>query len=261
MFFDNVFIDDSIERYVALYERGTDIKHIKPLLNESYKIFVGSNTSIRVISIKDNYELLTRNKKVHYFINQIRKEDIYRSKKYNINITDSYFYMIPIQTVNGTIIDFILRSVFGKKEYSRPVDINVGNIKKVPYMYGWYEDFKDYDSHNKCKPIVVCEGIKDSIYLKRFYPYILSNNTSHLGFNAHILRNITDKIILVYDNDEAGVKSRYSDKILLDKLRFNQYIITLDNGIKDPATYLDHPELEIKFRNKLLNAIYKLDNF
>lgn len=262
MFYNDIFTDDSLERYIQLYSKGIDIKNIQPLSNETYKIFSRANTSIRLVNIKENYDFFTRSGKVKHFISCVRKVDIYRSIKYNIEVKDSYIYMIPIQTIKGTIVGFIFRGLYGNlknaPKYHTTTSEVTDRIKKVPYMYGFYKDFESFDSHEYCKPIIVVEGAKDCIYIKQFYPYTLSTNTNKLGFNANILRELTDKIILCLDNDKGG--KEYSQELKnLVKLGFNVSSVKLDEGIKDPCTYLKYPELEMGFQKRVLRAVEELE--
>ena len=258
-------VDDSLESYIALYNRGISIKKIKPLSNESFDIFIKSNVDIRLVKIQDNYDLLSRLKKMYYFINQVRKNDSYRSKRFNVEIKHSYFYMIPIQTVKGTIIGFICRLIcknfIGTTRYFSTQSFIKDKIRQVPSIFGFYKDFEDYSSYKTCKTIIVCEGIKDCIYLKQFYPYVLSNNTSNLGSGIYLLSNITNKVILAYDNDKIGIPTAVSDSRKLIKRGVITDILDFDEGIKDPASYIKYPEKEELFREKLLYKIEKLERY
>lgn len=247
----------SFDNYILLYESGVDVKDILPIrsnnptVSETYKIFSLSNVSIKIINVKESYLHLIKLKKIEHFI-----KDLCSKSRDKDNV---YFYMIPIQTVLGTIVGFIFRSVFHlpglKRTYASVYSPFVDNIKKVPFMFGFYEDFKNFSKQDSCEPIVITEGVKDCIYLKQFYPYCLSNNTSKLGFNSYILRNLTDKIIIVYDNDTAGRESSFKEPYLLKKLGFYVERVPLDRDIKDPASYINYPTLENSFKHRLLRSI------
>ena len=112
-------------------------------------------------------------------------------------------------------------------------------------MYGFDKTFKKLDGYEKSYPIVVCEGCKDCLMLKKFYPYVVANNTSSMGLNAIILRNITNKFLLAYDNDKAGQEGMSKDKKTL--LNSGAFVKTLqlDEGFKDCADYIkDHKKLK-----------------
>lgn len=259
----NITKNDSLEGYKALYNRGINIREINLLSNESFYVFLKSKVDIRLIAIKENYDIITTLDKMKYFINQVRKNDIYRSKRFNVGIKESYFYMIPIQTVKGTIVGFVCRFICKNfissvLYFSTPTFIK-DKVKQLPAMFGFYKDFEDYDSHRNCKPIVVCEGIKDCIYIKQFYPYVLSNNTSNLGSSIYLLRELTNKVILLYDNDKTGNKTTLSDTKRLNNLGIQTVSLELDDEFKDPANYIRDPEKEKNFIYTLENKITYLE--
>lgn len=268
----DIISDDSIESYIRLYNEGTPIKNIKPLNNENYKVFSLANTDIRIIDRDKVYDKLIRLEKIKYFLNDHIVFDRYTGKSKSVE-GNRYFYMIPVQTVEGTIVDFIFRRVFDIKKSDhfdfkknryhsvKPYKSNI--IKKIPFMYGFYKDFKNFDSDsiNGAKPIVICEGCKDCIYLKQFYPYVLAINTSTIGFNGHILRNITDKIVVVSDSDEAGSEAYFKDRYSLRKLDFKIGKVKLDEGIKDPASYIKHKDMEVNLKRRLFKVIRDLEVF
>ena len=250
----DIITEDSIENYINLYNEGSNIvTGMEPLQNETYRVLTLSNTDIRIIDRDKVYSKLVRLKKIEHFLGG-----------------NKYFYMIPVQTVKGTIVGFISRRVIDE-----PTNYNYKDgryhtynsdkgvyLKRVSPMYGFYKDFENFDrdSRNGAKPIVVCEGLKDCIYLKQFYPYVLSINTSTLGYKLPmVLRNLTDKLIFVSDNDDTGIKSYFKDRYNARKLDFYVSKVNLDDDIKDPASYISYPELENKFKQRFLRTIEYLE--
>ena len=115
-------------------------------------------------------------------------------------------------------------------------------------MFGFDSSFKKFDESEKPYPIIVCEGCKDCLMLKRFYPFVVANNTSSMGMNLTVLRNISNRFLLAYDNDEAGREGMLKDRKALRKLGAYVDILELDKEFKDCADYEGHP---IKFRELL----------
>ena len=232
----------NFEDYIKLHKRGRSIHELQPLNNETYKIFSSVNVDIRVIDRDQNYSILVKTEKLKHF-----------STDRN-GISNKYFYSIPIQAPNGEYVGFIYRALFGHDYASiyRPFE---NRVKRVPYMFGFFNDFQNYDRHTKCMPIVVCEGVKDAIVLKKFYPYVLSNNTSALRLNANIIANITDKVILAYDNDETGHREAPKDKKKLSKLGCSVDILKYgnweENSFKDAGEYINHPKELKQLREQL----------
>lgn len=223
--------------YIKLHESGRSIHDLQPLDNETYKVFSMSNVDIRVVDRDKSYSLLVKTDKLKHFTTDRN------------GLSNKFFYSIPIQSPSGDYVGFIYRALFGHDYASiyRPFE---NKVKRVPYMFGFFNDFQNYDRHTMCMPIVVCEGVKDAIVLKKFYPYVLSNNTSALRINANILANITDKIILAYDNDETGRKESFKDKKKLANLGCSVDLLKYDN-FKDAGEYINHPKELIELRDQL----------
>ncbi len=223
--------------YIELHESGRSIKEMSPLNNETYKIFSLANVDIRVIDRDNSYSLLVKTEKLKHFTTDRN------------GTSNRYFYSVPIQSPSGDYVGFIYRSLFGH-DYASIYKPFKNKVKRVPYMFGFFNDFKNYDRHATCMPIVVCEGVKDAIVLKQFYPYTLSNNTSALRLNANILANITDKIILAYDNDETGHREAPKDKMKLSNLGCSVDILKYNN-FKDAGEYINHPAELKQLREQL----------
>lgn len=227
-----------ITEYIKLYKRGFHMEDIEPLKNQTYKVFkMAKKADIRIIDRTWTYENPNAFEKIKHFVND-----------------NPFFYMIPVKTVKETITGFILRGVT-HKGYNT-ISREFSNFEKqIPLMYGFDSTFAKLDSYERTYPIVVCEGCKDCLMLKRFYPYVLANNTSSMGLNAVILRNISDKFLLAYDNDQAGQEGIERDKkILLNSGAFVQ-TLQLDDGFKDCADYIRDrdklKELSIQLKTKL----------
>jgi hypothetical protein len=117
-----------------------------------------------------------------------------------------YFWMIPIATPSKKIVGFIIRSFYDKYY------MTLFEKDDISPMFGW-EDFSNFKLNS---PVVLCEGVKDAIFLKQYYPYVLSLNTSEItSLNLEIIKKLTGKIILCYDNDSTGIPSAKSDHRLL----------------------------------------------
>ena len=232
----------NFNNYIELFEKGIPINQMNPMKNQTYRILASSGLDVRVINRDENYRTLSKCTKLSHFTLDTKSE------------SHKYFYAIPIQSPNGTYVGFIYRTVLGKSYASiyKPFE---SKIKKVPYMFGFYKDFQNYDRHTTCMPIVVCEGVKDALTLKKFYPYVISTNTSSLGLGKYILANITNKVLLAYDNDSTGKESTYKDKKALNSLGVTVDVLKYDEGFKDASDYLDHPQEFTNLRTQLKKRI------
>ena len=234
-------INVDIKDYIELYNQGISLDKIKPLQNQTYRLFKSSGRDIRIVHRNKTYSNAEAFKKISYFLK-----------------ANDYFYMIPVTTPKGTIVGFIVRGVLNS-DYNT-VSRTFSNYEaQVPLMFGFDYSFLSYDAKSdekgKCLPIIVCEGSKDCIMMKKIYPYVVANNTSSMGINAQVLRTISNRFLLAYDNDEAGERGMKKDKKILRGLGAYVESIKLHDNFKDCADYLDHPkefeELKTQVKKKL----------
>lgn len=238
----------NIQDYIQLYNEGMQLNKIKPLKNPTYRLFKESGLDIRIVHRSKTYANARAFNKIKYFLK-----------------ANDYFYMIPVTTLKGTIVGFIVRGVL-KSDYNTVSRTFSSYESQVPLMYGFDKKFSTYDKaveeKGKCLPVIVCEGSKDCIMLKKFYPYVVANNTSSMGINAQILRTITNKFLLAYDNDQAGIDGTKKDKKVLRGLGAYVESLQLHEGLKDCADYLDHPdkfnELKKQIKTKL-KELYEIE--
>lgn len=241
----------NIEDYIKLYKEGLKLSQIKPLKNQTYKIFKASRVDIRVVKRDKTYENAQAFQKIKHF-----------------TVNNEYFYMIPVTTVKETIVGFILRGVT-KSDYSTVSREFSESSKRVPLMFGFNKNFESFDNHSTCPPIVICEGSKDCLFLKQFYPYTLAINTSSMGLNAQVLINLSNKFVLAYDNDKAGQEGIDRDKRTFRNLGAQVTALELDkskdeNGkflIKDCSDYIKYPDKIEKLKEELYYKIKRVNSF
>ena len=231
-------VRDSFEDYIDLYNISRPIKELSPLKNQTYMIFSQSNYDIRVFDRRECFGKLTYLSKINHFVEGV----------------GDFFYIIPMQTIKGTIVGFIYRKVLSS-EYASILKNNLeplNDFVKVPIMFG-FKDFNRYDEAKQL-PIVVCEGIKDALVLKRIYPFVLSNNTNRMGLSSYILRNITHRFIISYDNDNAGSDGYKSDKKTLNMMGAYAVRFKIPPDYKDVSDWYTSEGI-YPIRDKLVNAI------
>ena len=240
--------DDCLSTYINLYNTGLPIKNFPPVNNQTYKVLSMSSVDIRVINRKENYNIL---------VSHSISDDI----KVFLRHSGDFFYMIPVQTPNKTIVGFIFRSVYGRRYHTYYRRFNKLE-NKLSFMFGFYKDFENWERLSKTYPIIICEGLKDCILLKKMYPYVLSNNGASLGTNIYVLRNLTNKFILVYDNDQTGKINNEVDKQKLQSLGCFVDIMEYDNvdGVKDLSDCIKDVRLLKSFKKRLIHKIKYLIN-
>lgn len=134
-----------------------------------------------------------------------------------------YFWMIPLKTPKGKIFGFVLKS-YDKKQYR-----NIFNENAISTFYGW----ADFHNFQKNYPIILTEGVKDAIILKQIYPYSIATLTAGLHglHDFEIMKSLTDKILLAYDNDKAGKNATENNfkKLSAMKLRVKPLFYSADD--------------------------------
>ena len=236
-----------IKKYIELHESGIPIKKVKPIDNQTFQVLRDCNVDVRIIDRDKNLNRL-------YNLGQLGT-----FSKDTVEHSHRYFYSIPLQTIKGTIVGFIYRTVYGKA-YTTVSRSFLDKEHKVPLMFGFYNDFLDYDQSETCKPIVVCEGLKDCITLKKIYPYVLSNNTSHMGINLQVLSNLTNKFILIYDNDKVGQDGTESDIEKAQRMKYDIISLKPSYGYKDITDCAENAQQFANIKAALLESIDRLEH-
>lgn len=164
-----------------------------------------------------------------------------------------YSYLIPCDNYDGTTYGYVMRSVTGK-EYRSVFNPGI----EIQPTFGWY-DFKDF---KKGTPIVLTEGVKDCLAIKRYYPHclaLLSCKTSN-QIGELLSKVFTKKVLIGFDNDydkeknagsiafKAAAKALAEHGINCHKLEVPYY-----NGepLKDFGQTFSHPGSTIALRMTL----------
>lgn len=216
-----------LQNFIRLYQNSIDINNLKEIKDVNYRCFLkkkGFPVSLVKTKDKSNLKEMQSLTIFHKF---------FRDNK--------HFWMVPITTISSKIVGFILRG-YEFKNYRMVYDFQ----NKISPMFGW----ECFNNFNLDEPIILTEGVKDTIYLQQFYPYVLSLNTSGItSLNLEILKNLSDKIILCYDNDDTGNKSLKSDKSLLKNKNISFDV--LKPPLKDCAELLENKKEEETFLSNM----------
>jgi DNA primase len=170
-----------IQQFINLYQNARSIHIIKPIDSEEYLAFIDKpGLEVRLVSAVKHLEYLPHAERYYPFFNR-----------------NKIFWLIPIDFPNGYIGGFILRSFTGK-DYSTFTGAAKGQM-----LYGWH----GFNGFKRGNPIILVEGVKDREYIARQYPFVLACLSSAPSASSiNLIRGLTDKVILAFDNDDTGQK-------------------------------------------------------
>ncbi len=148
--------------------------------------------------------------------------------------------------IANKVINIVFRSINTNKEFMK-----VGNMKSTFYGLGKLsKDFKYGDT------ILLVEGHLDRDMMSTIFPNTLGIMTSHLSKNqVELLKGLTNKFILMLDNDEAGKKGQSYAKYQLKGCKISE--LKHDISLKDAG---DLVKLDITNHSKFEEIVsdYKL---
>lgn len=208
-----------ISQYIQLYNNAeNDVANTEwEGTDQNVEIFSRSTIPVKVIDLErfDKY-VLNDSKSIR--------------KLFTLNTT--FLYVIPTVSPNRNIVQLSFRIGDGKTEKNKPKVMKVKAPFKdinIPVMFG----FHNFNGFQPGMPIVLVEGEKDAIALQTIYPYVLAMGKNTLGSNIKYLKYLTNKFIIIPDNDEAGLKGY--ERI---KEEMNRY------GLKLRSIFIDNPDLK-----------------
>jgi 5S rRNA maturation endonuclease (ribonuclease M5) len=128
-----------------------------------------------------------------------------------------YVYVVPLDLPDGFITGFNLKPLNDKHF------LKIGLYDGFPYFFG-FQDFGDFKYGDK---VFLVEGMKDCLAVKKLYKYViaylkLTPNDDFVKF----LKTLTNKIIMIPDDDDAGRSIVRNKKYT----HFKKYFIRKDCG-------------------------------
>lgn len=166
--------------------------------------------------------------------------------------------IFPIYNLNQQIIGFGARYIGdedGVPKYLNSVESVI--FDKSNEVYGIFDRGS---SIKEKKHILLTEGYLDVLksHINGFDNTVATLGTSLTDRQAKKLRNLSNNIIILYDNDEAGKNATKRAINILNKLEFNIKCASLPEGIKDPDEYFEKYTSK-DFRELLKTSIDALD--
>jgi len=164
-----------------------------------------------------------------------------KSSLFSRNHAKYAFFMhrliFPIKDYKGEIVGFGGRSLSKEQE---PKYLNLPETivyHKKNLLFGLYESLQ---SHKNLEEIILCEGYIDVL---SFFESGLSYACAPLGTaftveQSKLLKRYVKRVILAFDQDNAGQNASFKSLSLLYEQEIDVYIISFDQG-QDPAEILE----------------------
>lgn len=138
-------------------------------------------------------------------------------------------YVIPCDTFDSDFpLGYVMRGV-GHKEYSCVFAKSETGATFQP-TFGWY----DFETFTSGMPIVVTEGIKDALYLKKHYPYTIAALSCKMSDSlCKLLSSLTKNVVIAFDSDTAGNTAAKTAATKLGKFGVNTKRLVPPQELKD----------------------------
>ncbi len=212
-----------IEQYIELYNNAEyDVTNVGwDEIDQNVEIFGLSKIPVKLVDS-------------NIFNKYVTYDSKFIKKLFTLNTT--FLYMIPTVSPNGNIVQMSFRIGDGETGEGKPKVMKVkapfGKDINIPFMFGSH-NFKGFQYG---MPIVLVEGEKDAIAMQTIYPYTLAMGRNTLGNSIKYLKYLTDKFIIIPDNDEAGLKGYEKIKKDMDRYGLKLKRISINNPkLKDVA--------------------------
>ena len=170
--------------------------------------------------------------------------------------------MIPIKDHNNNIVGFTGRVIAEKYSGGKYINTKETRIYTKGNILFNYHNSKEYIREKK--EAILVEGNMDAIrmYSSGIRNVIALMGTSMTKFQIKLLKNLHVPIVLMLDNDNAGLDATIKIGELLLNENIEVYVVRL-NGAKDPDEYIVNfgvEELESTIKHKISFLEFKLSS-
>ena len=219
---NNLNSKEGIEAKKYLHERSLDDEVIKEF---SLGLALGQDYSL-------NKLLLTKNYQAAYLI----KLGLANEHNGYLNDTFKNRIMFPIHNLEGQVIGFTGR-IYHDSDQAKYLNSKESIIfKKGQILFNYHRAIKEI---KRKKEVIIVEGNMDAI---RMYASGIKNVVALMGTSltkeqVSIIKNMRSKIILMFDNDDAGEIATYQNGTILEEAGLTPLCVRL-SGPKDPDEYI-----------------------
>ncbi len=178
--------------------------------------------------------------------------------KVGTNIYDTFInrIMIPIENLKGEIVGFTGR-IFNDDNTAKYLNTKETDIFKKSGLLFNYHNAKNYIREKQS--VIVVEGNMDAIKLssKGFKNVVALMGVALSNEQIDILKRLKATVILMLDNDKAGLDATLKNGEVLNKVGIDTKIVRLTEA-KDPDEYLEKYGVQAMEKN-IAGAIKYID--
>ena len=166
--------------------------------------------------------------------------------------------MFPFYSPSGKVIGFSGRSLSDKEDVKYLNSPETLLFQKSKVFYGSYQTMPEIRKQNY---VLLVEGQTDflRLYEKGFQNVLATSGTAFSSKHANALGKYTNRVILTYDSDSAGVNAAIRTGYILLQNGFEVRVLDLGDGL-DPDDYFKLKENNKQtFRRLIKNAMHPIN--
>ena len=144
--------------------------------------------------------------------------------------------LFPIHDLDGNVVGFTGR-IYEESDQAKYINSKESNIfKKGNILFNYHRAKQEI---KRKKEVILVEGNMDAIrmYASGFKNTIALMGTSLTKEQVAIIKGLRAKVILMFDNDQAGEIATYQNGTILEEAGIVPFIVRL-SGEKDPDEYI-----------------------
>lgn len=171
-----------------------------------------------------------------YSIDLIENLGLINQKNGYINDVFQRRIMFPIHDLEGNVVGFTGR-IYEDNDQAKYINSKESEIfKKGQILFNYHRAKQEI---KRKKEVILVEGNMDAIrmYASGIKNVVALMGTSLTSNQVEIIKNLRAKIILMFDNDNAGEIATYQNGTILEEANLIPYIVRL-SGEKDPDEYI-----------------------
>ena len=240
---NNLITSDGFEARDYLEKRGIDINIIKEF---NLGLALNLKDAFYKLSLKKNWDI-------------DKLDQLGLINKVDANIYDTFInrIIIPIHNLKGEVVAFTGRIYHNEDNSAKYLNTKETEIfKKSEILFNYYNARKYIkDSHT----LILVEGNMDVIKMsaKGFKNVIALMGVFLSKTQINIIKRLNCKVILMLDNDSAGLDSTLKNGTLLNNEKIDTYVVRLSEA-KDPDEYLEKFGIEA-MENNIKHALKFMD--